>query len=180
MRHDFRMEAAGKYRTTPAGVVLSVAAGALVGATFVTLLYAWGMADAFGYSYVIEYGFRPSLTAFLFALVVWTLGLILLAVLPWRFLHSAGYRSWLSAAVLGASLTFIVEFALETRVFQLLPVPSEGTYNAGDAGGPTIIDYRLTPHGWLAAFHSSLIFALGGALVALTIWRVAYRRECRE
>jgi hypothetical protein len=174
------MDTASQYRTKPALVVLSVPAGALVGATFVTFLYVWGMAGRFGFAYVVEYGFRPSVTVFLVAFIVWTLGLVLLALLPWRFLRDAGYRSWFFAAVLGASLSFVVNFALETRFFQLLPTPPNGTYNAGDAGGPTIIDYRLTPHGWFVAFRSSLIFALGGVLVALTIWRVAYRRDPRE
>jgi hypothetical protein len=58
----------------------------------------------------------------------------------------------------------------------MIPPPSGSTFSAEDAGGPTVINNRLTPHGWRRAARSSLVLAAAGAFVALVVWRIAYRR----
>jgi hypothetical protein len=80
------------------------------------------------------------------------------------------------AAVVGATTTFLVDFGLETRFFELIPPPANSTYSASDSGGPTVIDNRRTPHGWWVALRGALMLSVGGILVALVIWRIAYRR----
>lgn len=164
------------YRTSPSRVILSLAAGAIMGALLIALWYVWGTAQTLGIQYVLDYGLRPSSTVFMVALVVWASGLVIFGLPLWWLLHRFGLRNWLVPAAVGGAVTFLVNFAAATRLFELLPPPSNSSYSAGDAGGPTIIDNRLTPHGWWTTFEGSLVIGAGGILVALVIWRIAYRR----
>jgi hypothetical protein len=126
--------------------------------------------------HILDHGLQTILIVFTVALVVWGAGLVVFGLPLWWLLHKLALRHWLVAAVVGGAVTFLVSFGSATRAFQLIPPPSNSTYSAGDAGGPTIIDNRLTPHGWWAAFRGSLMLGAGGILVALIIWRTAYRR----
>lgn len=164
------------YSTNPSRVILSLVAGSVTGALLIALWYLWGTAQNLGTQYILDYGLRPSSTVFTVALVVWAVGLTVFGLPLWWLLHKLRLRHWLVAAVVGATVTFLVGFGIETRALELIPPPSNSTYSAGDAGGPTIIDNTLTPHGWWAAFRGSLMLSAGGILVALAIWRVAYRR----
>jgi hypothetical protein len=110
------------------------------------------------------------------ALVVWGVGLIAVGAPLWWLLHKLGFRHWLVAAATGTLLTFLAGFAILTRGFEMIPPPSGSALSAEDAGGPPVINNRLTPHGWRRAAQSSLMLAVAGALVALAVWRVAYRR----
>jgi hypothetical protein len=166
-----------QYETSPARATLAILAGAIAGALFVCLQYLWALNTAYGMDHVLSFGLRSTLSVFVVALLVWTSGLVVFGLLPWWLLHIRGYRSWRAALLLGATLTFFVYFALNTRGFQLIPPPSNGSFYAEDAGGATIIGYRLTLHGWWVALEQALTFAAAGALVGLIIWRTAYRRE---
>lgn len=165
------------YSTNPSRVILSLAAGAVTGAFLIALWHLCGTAQVLGIQYVLDYGLRPSSTVFVVAFIVWAVGLIVFGLPLWWLLHRLGLRKWLVAAVVGATMTFLVDFGIETRAFELIPPPSNSTYFAGDAGGSTIINNRLTPHGWWAAFCGALMLSAGGILVALVIWRIAYRRS---
>jgi hypothetical protein len=165
------------YNTNPTRVILGLAAGAVTGAFLIALSFLWGTAQVSGVQYVLHYGLRPSSTVFVVAFIVWAVGLVVFGLPLWWLLHRLGLRKWLVAAVIGATLTFLVDFGIGTRAFELIPPPSNSTYSAGDSGGSTIIDNRLTPHGWWVAFRGALMLSVGGILVALVIWRIAYRRS---
>lgn len=165
-----------QYCTNRSRVILSRLAGSVTGALLVTLSYLISTAQNLGIQYILDYGLRPSLIVFTVAAVVWAAGLTVFGSPLWWVLHKLRLRHWLVAAVVGASVTLLVDFGLETRGFGLIPLtPSNATYSAGDAGGPTIINNILTAHGWWVAFQGALMLSVGGILVALAVWRVAYR-----
>ena len=170
---------AANYDTNRSRVIVSLIAGAVAGAILIALWYLWGRVQYLGVQYVLDYGLRHSITVFTFAFVIWALGLTLFGLPLWWLFHKNRLRHWLMAAVVGAAITFLVGFAIETRFFELIPAPANSTYSAGDSGGPTVIDNRRTVHGWWVAFRTALMLSAGGILVALVIWRIAYRRVDR-
>jgi hypothetical protein len=163
------------YEITPSRIVPSLIAGVLAGASLVTLWSIFGTALNAGIYYVLNYGALAFFYTFVVALVVWAVGLMIFGFPIWWLLHKLGLRHWLIAIFVGGALSFLVGLAIDTRLFELLPPPADFNYSAGDSGGPTIVANRLTPHGWNAALLSALQLSVGGALVALVIWRVAYR-----
>ena len=160
------------YSTSLPRAVFGVAAGVMTGSVLVMLWSFVGMTQ------VDEHWLRHALSVFRFAAGVWAAGLILLASVPWALLHYYGLRGWPIAIVLGVVLTFVVVFGFLTNGF--------GAYSAqydvsiADSGGPTWVRGRLTPHGWFEAFQFAAICSAVGAVVALAVWRVAYRRETGE
>lgn len=155
----------------------AVLVGALTGGLATASRFVWGTANNLGVEYIIRYGLIPTLTIFISSFVVWLAGLAVCGTPCWYVLHKRGLRSWYTAALLGVTLTFLVSFAIQTDLFQLLPAPINSNYSASDNGGPLIVNNRLTPHGWWETAYGSLINGVAGMVVALVIWRIAYRRS---
>ena len=159
---------AEQYITTRRRAAAAVSVGALVGAvatnspTFVvTLLYI----DRMQSQHI------PILFFMLFmAFIVWVVGLALIGVPIWWLLHRKGLRSWWIAVLFGAIAASIVDFALNLA----LTLPIEHS-SFGDSGGDTIIDGELTAYGWWGLVRGAVLIGIGGAIVALVIWRIAYR-----
>jgi len=167
----------GSYDTTLPRAALSLIAGAAAGASLIALWYLWGTAQNLGIQYVLDYGVIPTTLVFIEALVVWSVGLTIFGLPFWWLLHRLGWRHWLVAVALGAVLTFLVDFGIETRFLELIPPPANSAYSASDSGGPTVIASHLTLHGWWVTFRAALLLGAEGVLVALVIWRIAYRRD---
>jgi hypothetical protein len=163
------------YSTNPPRVILSLIAGAATGAVFIALSYLWSTGQGLGMQYVLYYGLPWSIVVFTVAFVVWGIGLIVFGLPLWLLFHKLRLRHWLVAAVVGAAMTFIVSFGIETRLFELIPPPTNSTYSESDSGGPTVVANRRTPHGWWVAARTALMLGAGGVVVALVIWRIAYR-----
>jgi hypothetical protein len=157
------------YATSLPRAGLGLVVGALAGAALVAFWGLWGLS----LSDLREHGLRTWFFAFSSAVFVWAVGLFVVAPLPWLVLHRMNVRSWLGAAALGAVLTFVAVVAITTYGFGL---GSPGTFSAGDSGGPTWIDGRLTAHGWAEIGKFALACSVIGALVGLIVARVAYRR----
>jgi hypothetical protein len=66
-------------------------------------------------------------------------------------------------------MTFLVVLALATRLFEFIPPIVTGP----PSGGPPIF---VNPVNWWGASRNALILGAGGAVVALVMWRIAYRR----
>lgn len=160
------------YSTTLPQAMLGVVAGAVSGAVLVVL---WSLV---GMTRFDEYWLRHALAIFTYAAVLWAGGLILVATIPWSVLHHFGLRGWPIAIALGAILTFLVVFGFMTNGFGTYV--AENGISAADSGGPTWVNGRLTPHGWVEAFQFAAICSAVGAAVGLVVWRVAYRREVNK
>ena len=141
--------------TNPRRATLAAAAGALIGAlgvAIVVLLLATAGAETVNLSDLIV-----SILIFVVALVGWSLGLFLVGLPLWWLFHRTGRRSWRVAMLLGAFTTFVIVLLLE-RSGGILAVAT-GASDSGD----------LISFVWIGAM------AVLGAVVALVIWRIAYR-----
>ena len=156
------------YTTSLPRAAMGLAAGIVTGAAFVAL---WSLVGASDFDVVI---LRGALVVFVYAAVVWAIGLVVVAAVPWAFLHHYGYRNWPVAIALGATLTFIVVSGFLTNGFGAYV--GSGNFSAADNGGATWVDGRLTAHGWREAFIFAAICSVAGAVVGFVVWRTAYRR----
>ena len=140
--------------TNPRRATLAAAAGAVIGAlgvVAVVLLFA-AMASGVRASDLVV-----SMLIFLVALVGWSLGLFLFGLPLWWLFHRNGWRSRRVAMLLGAFTTFVIVLLLE-RSGGILAVAT------GDNSGEHLISFV-----WIG------VMAVLGAIVALVIWRIAYR-----
>ena len=141
--------------TDPRRATLAVIAGAIVGAlgvAIVVLLLATAGTGTLNLSDLIV-----SILIFIVALTGWALGLFLFGLPLWWLFHRNGWRGWRVAMLLGAFTTFVIVVMLEATggIFAVATGNSDG----GD----------LTSFVWAG------VMALLGAVVALVIWRIAYR-----
>ena len=140
--------------TNPRRATLAAAAGAVIGAlgvVAVVLLFA-AMASGVRASDLVV-----SMLIFLVALVGWSLGLFLLGLPLWWLFHRNGWRGRRVAMLLGGFTTFVIVLLLE-RSGGVLAVAT------GDNSGGDFISFV-----WVA------VMAVLGAIVALAIWKIAYR-----
>jgi hypothetical protein len=140
--------------TDPRRATLAAIAGAVVGAlgvVAVVLLFA-AMASGVSASDLVV-----SILIFLVALIGWSLGLFLLGLPLWWLFHRNGWRGQRVAMLLGAFTTFIIVVLLET------------------SGGVLAVTTGDSATGHLMSLVWTCVMALLGAIVALVIWRIAYR-----
>ncbi|HKP23075.1 MAG TPA: hypothetical protein VJV39_04385 [Dongiaceae bacterium] len=140
--------------TNPRRATLAAAGGAVIGALGVVaavLVFA-AMASGVSASDLVV-----SILIFLVALVGWSLGLFLVGLPLWWLFHRNGWRGRRVAMLLGGFTTFVIVLLLE-RSGGILAVAT------GDNSGEDFISFV-----WVA------VMAVLGAIVALVIWRIAYR-----
>ena len=140
--------------TNPRRATLAAAAGAVIGALGVVAVVLLFAAMASG---VRDSDLVVSMLIFLVALVGWSLGLFLLGLPLWWLFHRNGWRSRRVAMLLGAFTTFVIVLLLEM---------SGGIFAVatGNSDGGDLISFV-----WIG------VMAVLGAIVALVIWRIAYR-----
>ena len=141
--------------TNPRRATLAAAAGALVGAAGVTIVVLLLVMAANGV--VSASDLTISILIFLVALVGWSLGLFVLGLPLWWLFHRNGWRGRRVAMLLGAFTTFVIVVMLEAT------------------GGIFAVATGNTDGGDLTSFVWAGVMALLGAIVALVIWRIAYR-----
>ena len=141
--------------TNPRRATLAAAAGAIIGALGVVAVVLSSAAMAGGVS---ASDLIVSLLIFLVALVGWALGLFLFGLPLWWLFHRNGWRGRRVAMLLGAFITFVIVLLLE-RSGSILAVAT------GDSSGGDLISFV-----WIA------VMAVLGAIVALVVWQIAYRR----
>ena len=149
--------------------------GAVVGAFLFAAYYFVGVIAVNGFDHALAYGVRNSLGVFMFALIIWLIGVVVLGGPFWWLLHRFHKRGWITAVGLGLGLTFLISFGFSTNGFGFLPMGNV-SFSASDSGGKTWIRGGLTAHGWHQAFWGSLWFSISGACAGFVTWWVAYRR----
>ena len=156
-------------------IISSLLVGAMTGALLFAGWYLFIQLLTNGPEHMLKYRLGSVAQVFIMTFVGWLVGLLLIGLPAWFFMHRAGKTSWAHAAATGFGLAFFISFALSTRGFMLWP-HTGSRYSAGDSGGPTWIDNSLTLHGWVNAAQSSLVFAIVAVAVTLSLWAMAYRR----
>lgn len=161
------------YVTTLSRAALAIAVGAAVGALIVVAVLVALPAYRYGDDLVARG--QLSFIAFVAvaAFAVWAIGLTVIAIPCWRILHRRGWRDWRAAIVLGFVLTFVTYLALSTG----FGLGFGSGYSAGDGGGMTVVNGRLTAHGWSRALAAAALQGAIGMVVGWMVWRVAYRRS---
>jgi hypothetical protein len=140
------------YHTSVDRVGLAIAfGGALCGALAAGLLAVGGQTDPVA---IVMAGLIGSLLA--------TLAITAVAVPIWLFMHLAGRRRPSHAALVGALTAFVIFAAAQTHGFGLGDAPPS--------------DMATLMFRWASAAATSLVLALVAALIALVMWRIAYRR----
>ncbi len=104
---------------------------------------------------------------------VFAIGLFAVGAPAWWALHRARVRSRVAAVTLGFVATFLVSLILSSAPLNF----GDSTSSFGDSGGETISNGRLTTYGWMSAIYGSSQTAVIGAIVALVVWWIAYRRR---
>lgn len=160
------------YVTTGPRMALGLAGGALTGATLFCLYVLLSASPApfgsGGGSWAI------ALVAFIYAAVIWSAGLVAVGLPVWILLHVLKRRHWLWAVSVGAVLTFggVYWFATETNTFWGM-----AGFTVGDFVDPsTLTESEVASRKWQTALRASFVLGAIGAVVALAIWRIAYRR----
>ena len=143
--------------TNPRRATLAATAGAVVGALGVTIIVLLLATMATGI--VSASDLIIAVLIFIVALVGWSLGLFLFGLPLWWLFHRNGWRGRRVAMLLGAATTYVIVFLLEISggIFAVATGDSDGGH--------------LTSLVWAG------LMALLGAIVALVIWRVAYRQS---
>ena len=104
--------------------------------------------------------------------VAFSVGIVALGVPGWWILHRLGYQNWRAALALGMALTFIGKVAMAVHPL-IWPEPNSA-FSAGNSGGPTIIDNKMTTHGWIELFMEAFAFSIAGGIAGVVVWRAAY------
>jgi hypothetical protein len=158
------------YDVTTRRVGLALLAGSVLGALLGLVSVAAALALRSGASADVGALIGRILPSLLLrGFLSWFLGLLMIGAPAWWLLHRHGWRGWRAAILAAAGLAFA------TSLLMAIPRPGEHRTEA-DRGGLTMIDDRLTTHGWTKALEDAAFVALAGVAVGFTVWRVAYRR----
>ena len=143
------------FSTNTRRATLALTAGAVIGALGVAVVVLLLATIATGV--VSAADLIVAILIFIVALVGWSLGLFLFGLPLWWLFHRNGWRSRRVAMLLGALTTFVIILLLEM------------------SGGVFAVATGDSEAGHLQSFVWAGVMALLGAIVALVIWRIAYR-----
>ena len=142
--------------TNPRRATLAVTVGAVIGALGVAVVVLLLATIATGV--VSAADLIVAILIFIVALVGWSLGLFLFGLPLWWLFHRNGWRGRRVAMLLGALTTFVIVLLLEM------------------SGGILAVTTGNSDAGHLISLVWVGVMALLGAIVALVIWRIAYRQ----
>lgn len=163
-----------QYETNGKRVFLAFVAGAVIAAlTIVVVPYAFSILDKEGWQYFLTYGADTSIFLLIYVGAICFVLIVVFGGPVWAMVHQKGWRTWWHACVFGGATAFVAMLIIQTNFFT--GYSSSTTFYS--AGGITIWrDGVLTDDGWWRALLGAVASAGVGVLVALVIWRVAYRK----
>lgn len=152
----------------------------IVGTVLGALIVAGFIAYEVGPHMFLRNAIRFVMAKFASAFMVWGSGILLVGAPIWLVLHKAGFRTWLVALFTGFLLPFALFFPIFTG--QLTGIKAlQGCYDElAFLTRPVFASGTLPILGAGRAAAISAVFGAVGALIALTIWFVAYKRPDRH
>lgn len=103
------------------------------------------------------------------AAVVWFVGLHTVGMVVWAVLERRGLRSPSHALLAGLVTAFLSTVVLRLLLSMPVSLYQEGARVWIEGG-------VRTPYGWFILIKDSALLALVGGMVAIVVWRIAYRR----
>ena len=168
-------------QTTWGRALVALVVGVVFGAVIAALLSTINIYSDFDPKAASRVHVTTMSSSFKYATYSWTIGLALIGIPIWLVIHYFGFRTLIVWMLLGFSVTFYVLLSLNTDSFSgsrfggsNYPDYPLGGY--GWTGGRIFLGDTINSYGWWIAIRVSVIGSLQGSLVALTIWRIAYRR----
>ncbi|MES2043570.1 MAG: hypothetical protein V4475_06815 [Pseudomonadota bacterium] len=141
-----------RYETSLDRAGLSLAAGGTMGGLLTVALVAAGRPESWLYLPV----------GFVIGAIITAMAVVAIGGPLWIVAHAIGKRGPRSAVVLGAFAGFALFLCGQTYGFGLFTQPP--------------MDNRTIIYHWISGAATSLILSLVCAVIAWTMWRVAYRR----
>lgn len=154
-------------------IMLAIVAAAILGATVSTTNYLIALYSALGAEHFHQYGFSKGTSIFFLTFLVWLTGLVLLGGPVWAVMHAKGLRNWKHAVLAGTVVPFFTLLLLKTR---FLTGQAGGGWSYFGHGGQQWLEGRITTFGFQKVLENALYYAVIGALLALLIWFIAYKR----
>jgi len=152
-------------------VIVSLVAGAFIGASVACIQYMIGVYQVNGAEYFREYILSNAFGVFTVAFIVWLGGICLFGGPVWFLLHKKNRTNLLYAAFAGFVIPFVIILAMQTGLF----TGSSGYTSYYANGGDQVIAGRLTPFGWKMAFVMACEYASIGAVISSVIWFINYK-----
>jgi uncharacterized membrane protein YiaA len=163
-----------RQQTRASRVIIAVLVGATASATIDAALVFIQLRAQVGVIHTNHYLADKSREVFVYAFIIFLVGIVVFGLPVWRALHTTGRRAWFHAVIAGATVPFVVYLALSTGFFT---GHANGNWSYYGDGGKHWVDGVITMFGVRMAVQNAAQLGLMGALVGLVIWRVAYRRE---
>jgi hypothetical protein len=165
------------YNTTERRVLLATNIAAAVGAVIVTIQFINPPITKFNFLHLPQM-LAELLPIYFFAHLIWLFGIAFFGGPIWALMHSFGIRHWAQAGLAGGLVLSLSCMCLMTRFFTGYSNSITKSHNT--MGVLTWENHRLTADGWSEALSYSLWIGQLGVVLALIIWRVAYRRTDLE
>jgi hypothetical protein len=98
---------------------------------------------------------------------------------PWAILHRLGARSWWIAPLAGFVVAFGIAFFVTVSNAYVFPQLDTSAWIDGKATALNgrLTDYGVSIYGAVAAARNGAAFGVIGAIVGISLWRIAYRRK---
>ena len=152
-------------------VIVSLVAGAFIGASIACIQYMIGVYQVNGAEYFRQYILSNAVGVFTVALIVWLFGICFFGGPVWFFLHKKKRTTLVYAALAGFVIPFVITLAMQTGFF----TGSSGFTSYYANGGDQVIAGRLTSFGWKMAFVMASQYACIGAVISAVIWSINYK-----
>lgn len=153
--------------------LLGLLSGALAGtglSVIWRLSYLWELR---GVKSFVAWTIEAACLSGLLLFPVWTMGLAILAGVPWLVLRRIRRGSALALIAVSAGLAALGQICYFGIAFGHL---QNGGFSVADGGGPTWLNGALTPHGWQTAIVSAITSGAMVGAATFVAWRVSHRK----
>lgn len=151
------------YISRPNRKPIALVVGALIGAAGVAI---WAALTSYGMILLFP-------LFFIVALIIWSIGLVVVGAPLWAVFDRAGWTSPSAAIALGFGATVVGAVLIQLGLYRDFT-------SLVEAGREIVVSGQLTPYGWLAGLRGWIPLGMLGGLVGFSIWRLSYERVPRS